>query len=259
MIENLIERVKKEFIFIKKRPKYNVKLTLAEMFFYVKWFGKNFFLKCLENHSFSKETRGILQFDMVETLAQRVRDVLMDGDNNLTLEDLTLVASMAEHGLLGFLDSMVLKDLDLSTIPTDQLAPLFSSVTRRVDFWNISGCGPFMDILKCDVVGVFGQSLGTEETRALVRAMETRVRMVTLGGCVTLDTEALLQYSGQGRCGKLAWSYQTEAEEELRLWAFRKKWTVRNNLELARNSDINHRLVVSIHEHLSFKLNFCFN
>ena len=183
---------------------------------------------------------------MIETLAQRVRDVLMDGDNNLTLEDLTLVASMAEHGLLGFLDSMVLKDLDLSTIPTDQLAPLFSSVTRRVDFWNISGRGPFMDILKCDVVGVFGQSLGTEETRALVRAMETRVRMVTLGGCVTLDTEALLQYSGQGRCGKLAWSYQTEAEKELRSWAFRRKWTVRNNLELIRNSDINHRLVVSM-------------
>ena len=45
MIENLIERVKKEFMFIKKRPKYNVKLTLAEMFFYVKWFGKNFFPK----------------------------------------------------------------------------------------------------------------------------------------------------------------------------------------------------------------------
>ena len=180
---------------------------------------------------------------MIETLAQRVKDVLMDGDNNLTLEDVTLIASMAHHGLLGFLDSIVLKDLDLSTVPSDQLAPLFSNVTRRVDFCNISGCGQFMDFLKCDVVGVFGQSLGTEETRALVRAMETRVRMVVLGSQVSLDTEALLQYSGQGRCGKLAWSYQTEAEEELRSWAFRKKWTVRNNLELERDADINHRMV----------------
>ena len=85
-----------------------------------------------------------------------------------------------------------------------------------------------------------GISLGTEETQALVQAMETRVREVRLGGCVTLDTEALLQYSGQGRCGKLAWSWSgnTKAEEELRLWAFRKDWTVRYNLELERNADI---------------------
>ena len=153
MIENLIERVKKEFMFIKKRPKYIVKLTLTER----------------------------------------------------SLEEVTLVASMAHHGLLGFFESIVLKDLDLRSVPSDQLAPLFSNVTRRVDFWNISGCGPFMDILKCDVVGVFGQSLGIEETRALVQAMETRVRMITLGGCVTLHWTRRPCSSTAAKGGAASW------------------------------------------------------
>ena len=51
MIENLIKRIEKEYKYGSK-----FKLSLAEMFFYVKWFGKivysNFFL---ENHSFFKK------------------------------------------------------------------------------------------------------------------------------------------------------------------------------------------------------------
>ena len=125
MIENLIKRIEKEYKYGSK-----FKLSLAEMFFYVKWFGMIVYSNFLGKSFFFQETldldqrsfgRGILQNCMVETLAQRVKDVLMDGDNNLTQEDATLIASMAHRGLLGFLDSTVLTDLDLSPMPSDQL------------------------------------------------------------------------------------------------------------------------------------------
>ena len=108
-------------------------------------------------------------------------------------------------------------NIDLSSIPSEKLTSLFSSVTGCIDINNASGLTSLvLESLKCDVFYVNGISLGTEETRALVQAMETRVKEVRLGGRVTLDTEALLQYSGQGRCSLLQWYAYGHTEKELR-------------------------------------------
>ena len=153
------------------------------------------------------------------------------------LADITRAASLAHLGLIGSPDYLAIT-CDLSSIPSEKLASLVSSVTRRVYIRNVSA-GLFCMVLKslkCDGVYINEQSLGTEETQALVQAMETAgVGQVKLGERVTLDMEALLQYSGLGRCGLLEW-YGYE-EEELRSWARNKNWTIEYNLQLERGSD----------------------
>ena len=80
---------------------------------------------------------------------------------------------------------------------------------------------------------ISGQSLSSEETRALVRAMESVVTEVFLGdlGDVSLDMTALTQYSGQGKCVGVRyeeWSDESAARniEQLRCWAQRVNWPV---------------------------------
>ena len=73
------------------------------------------------------------------------------------------------------------------------------------------------------------QTLSSEETQALVRAMESRVETVTLGdwGDVSLDIRALTQYSGQGKCWRVSCSDDTAVRyrEEVNTWARRMNWT----------------------------------
>ena len=84
-------------------------------------------------------------------------------------------------------------------------------------------------VRNCHEIVVSYQSLSREETEALVRAMESRVDSLCLEG-VTLDAEALLNYSGHGRCRIVAESGNIEAaakyREELRSWASNKGWIV---------------------------------
>ena len=59
--------------------------------------------------------------------------------------------------------------------------------------------------LKCVLLSINDQSLGKEETRALVQAMDSRVGMVELGkyGEVTLNIGVLTKYNGQGMCSQV--------------------------------------------------------
>ena len=83
--------------------------------------------------------------------------------------------------------------------------------------------------LKCQMLYIRRQSLGIEETQALVQAMESGVEKVELAEAVTLDIEALVEYSGQGVCRELEiWPEDLEDryKEELRKWARSKNWRV---------------------------------
>ena len=69
------------------------------------------------------------------------------------------------------------------------------------------------------------QSLGREETQALVQAMESRVQVVTFGvkGEMKLYINVLTEYSGQGKCREMMCN---EAHsEELETWAKSQNWT----------------------------------
>ena len=78
--------------------------------------------------------------------------------------------------------NMDLWNVDLTSVPAEHLASLASSVTRMVTIENISGCNlvTILDNVKSRVLNIPNQSLGSEETQALVQAMESGVEEVGL-------------------------------------------------------------------------------
>ena len=170
------------------------------------------------------ETRGILSLSVFESLAERVRGMLWDVWSNVSL--ITCASSLANHGLLGSVAWMRLEDVDLTSVPTEPLASLASSVIGRVLIENVSGSGlvTILDNVKSEELSIYSQSLGSEETQALVQAMESRVEEVRLHREVTLDIRALMEYSGQGKC-RGVWCNDDTApryRDKLRTWATSK-------------------------------------
>ena len=128
---------------------------------------------------------------------------------------------------------MDLCNVDLTSVPAEHLASLASSVTRMVTIENISGCNlvTILDNVKSRVLNISNQSLGREETQALVRAMDSGVEELVLDREVTLDIRDLMEYSGQGKC-RWVWCSNDTADrykEQLRTWATNNNWIVQND------------------------------
>ena len=144
--------------------------------------------------------QGNLPSGVMESFAGRVNEMLHRyGPQPVTV--IPCAASLAYHGLLGSVKEMVLFDVELTSVPAEQLVSLASSVTDCVNIRNVSGCGlvTILDSLKIQVLRFINQSLGSEETRALVRAMEAGVGSVWFKEESILDIRALTEYDGQGK------------------------------------------------------------
>ena len=152
------------------------------------------------------ETRSILDTGVVENLARRVKGMINNNPNG-NLAKITCAASLAYHGLLDSVLEMWLWDVNLTSVPTEHLASLVSRVTWHVYIKNISGCDlvVMMDSVNSKRLSICKQSLGCEETQALVRAMELRVEKVALYHKMTLDISVLMEYSVQGKCRSVKW------------------------------------------------------
>ena len=173
------------------------------------------------------EATGILDTEKIEKLNQRIRETLQDDDKDIM--KLMCASSLAYHGVLGSMDWLELYDVDLGQVPAQHLASLASCVTSDLHIEDdVSGCDlvSILTSLKCETLFISMQSLGREETRALVQAMESAVENVTLSGQVTLDMEALTEYSGQGVCREVELQNDTAHiyNEEMRTWARSRKW-----------------------------------
>ena len=135
---------------------------------------------------------------------------------------LVCAASLAHHGLLSSVHELTLRDVDLSPVAAQHMASLTSCVTSSLYIENISGYEmvSLLTNLKCEELVINDQILESEETQALVRSMESGVEKVGLEFGVTLDIEALTEYSGQGVCREV-WLWNTAARyrEEMRTWA----------------------------------------
>ena len=192
------------------------------------------------------ETRGILDTGVIENLAERVKGELKYSTRYHQV--ITCAASLAHHRLLGSVHEMWLGIVDLTSVPAEHLASLASSVTESVTIINVSGCGlvTILDNVKSRELQIYGQSLGREETLALVRALESRVEGLELGNGfssrtpnpksslelsreMTLDTiTALMEYSGQGKCKRVACygDAVTRHKDQLMTWATTRTWSV---------------------------------
>ena len=175
---------------------------------------------------------GILDTEVIKNLVTRVRDEARGRRSRRippNLECLICAAFLAHH--IQFITGFItLPDVDLSTVPTQHLVSLASSVTRELLIEKVTGCDlvTLLDSVKCGGLSINTQSLGREETQALVRALEPRVEEMRLYD-VELDIEALLEYSGLGRCWVLDYgTYEITADdknlEKLKTWTKEKEW-----------------------------------
>ena len=145
------------------------------------------------------------------------------------LKRITCAASLAHQGFIKTIRRLNLDDVELSSIPADHLASLVSCVTSDVQIRNtVSGFDlvRFIDSLRCKWL-LIGVIMGTEETQALVKAMESHVVNVMIRGSwkMTLDITELTKYSGQGKCSQIhCYGYVDVFKEELMTWAQRKNW-----------------------------------
>ena len=182
------------------------------------------------SHAKVLEMKGVLASGVLESLAEEVKEKIeVDSDSSLPV--IICAASLAHHGYLGSLEEgMWLEDVDLTSVPADHLASLVSSLVGCVNIENIRGCGlvTILDSVKSSELYITDQSLSSEETRALVRAMETGVERLELDIGVTLDIGVLTQYSGQGICGQVECRDGTAARysDQLKIWATSKYWEV---------------------------------
>ena len=168
---------------------------------------------------------------MIKRLAQSIN---RNCSNHPKLSEVACAASLAHHGYLGPVKGLSLWNVYLSSVPVDQLASLVSCVTGGVYIAYVGGCdlSPILDSLQCKTLEIDSQSLNTEETQALVRAMETGVEEVSLSYYHgNVDIETLTMYSGQGKC-RLVRCNETRYHDALRNWkkmqeiCERRKWTL---------------------------------
>ena len=132
------------------------------------------------------------------------------------------IARNLVQGIESRVEHMRLYDVDLTLVPPEHLT---SSVME-----SASGCDlvTVLDSVKSGVLVISNQSLCSEETKALVRAMESRVERVELCEEVTLDIRILIEYNGQGKCRVVECHFDTVSRyrERLRTWAKSRNWVV---------------------------------
>ena len=149
-----------------------------------------------------------------------------------TRRNLPGIASLAHQRLLGSLRSvprLVLRDVDLTSVPAKHLASLAASVWWSVEINNVSGCDlvAILDNIRIDNLFISRQRLNSKETEALLRALVSnvqKVRQVRLDIMVILDKTILIMHSGYGK-SRLRCLSQTEHryKEQLRSWT--RNWT----------------------------------
>ena len=180
---------------------------------------------------------GILDEEVVRIVVKRVRKEAKDRYSLAPrLECITCVAALTHHHhILCKIDSIVLIDVDLSTVPTSHLMSLVSSVTETLLVEDVTGCDlvTLFDLVQCVRIIIKRQILKSEETQALVRAMESRVEKVRLDD-VELDMETLTEYSGQGSYMVLDYETDEIATDvknvgKLKTWATENTWMLNHH------------------------------
>ena len=168
---------------------------------------------------------------MFENLTGSVKRVIIRYPSNIPA--ITCAANLAHHRLLGSVKELRLGDVDLTSVPAEHLASLVSLVTWHVFIRNVRGCDllTILDSVKSNRLLISSQSLGSEETQALVRVMESVVEEVKLVGGTTLDIRVLMEYSGQGKCRRVECEYGSEGSCRERLWT----WATSRNWEVIRD------------------------
>ena len=125
---------------------------------------------------------------------------------------------------------IVIGDIDLSCIPVQNLASLVACVRFSVSIENVRGCDllKLLESVRSSRLNIYRQSLDTEETKTLVKALETYLELFAWSGYgeqeVTLDITAMTQCSGLGKCKDMIYMKGVTYKEQFRTWAEGRDW-----------------------------------
>ena len=182
-----------------------------------------------------REIFFILKED-VERLVAKIKGIFDPHPYPLKVTHIADAASLAHHGFLDSVRVLSLKKVDLSSIPINHLASLVACVKDKVRIdcprprYDFS---PILDNVKCEHLSITMLLLG-KEYEALVRAMKTRVRKLSIGRkfipLIPWFIEELKKYDGKGICEKVYFlqMYYVELHHRLdiELWVMDRKWQV---------------------------------
>ena len=152
------------------------------------------------------------------------------------IKEIEVAASFAHRGLLGPVKNMML-DVDIRQINADYLGSLAACMTQGVgidDFGGTDHVLAILDNLKCEILGIRFRHIGTEETRALLRAMKRVVKSLILDTIAidTIDFGVLIQYDGKGKCERIEGRLMKDNESErIKTWAEQINWNITEDLE----------------------------
>ena len=159
-----------------------------------------------------------------ESLAVKIRDKLAIG--YLPPPNYQTLAILAHHGILSAVQRLFI-DEDLASVK--HLASLASCVTGSLIISHVnSDLITILDNIQCErELVICNQSVNSEMTQALVRAMESRVEWVQLGPNMSLDLDSITQYSGNGKCKTIKYYIANTdrfGEKTMGDWARRNNW-----------------------------------
>ena len=148
------------------------------------------------------------------------------------------LASLAHQGALTSLEWLDLCDVDLYPVPRDRIKFLVSIVARKIYIASVKNCdlASILGSINCDHLGIGYQKKTDADVVALVAAMRTRIKRLTInvGSRLEQETLALLtQYSGDGECESILFKFydNDEIEEDIKDWAAAINWEVDQRTE----------------------------
>ena len=119
------------------------------------------------------------------------------------LPTLTTAASMAKMGIITSVENIdILDNIDISSIPSDNMAALTSVVTDYVSIDKVTGnIQTILANIKCRELRITDMTLNQDDTECLLETMRNNVEEVEMEG--SLDIDVLIQYDGLGKCSKV--------------------------------------------------------
>ena len=166
--------------------------------------------------------------DTVQSKADKIAKMFVSTPGP-TISVVSSAASFCFHGYITEVRYLILKEVDVSSIPADHLSALSSSITHLLYIDNVEGdIAPLLDV-KIGNLSISNMELSVGDTLSMVSAMKN-IKTLWLGYCglVTLDMETLSTYTGQRRCDEIWCCHDTKKKyrRELISWTRGIDWKI---------------------------------
>ena len=175
-----------------------------------------------------------LPADFIIQIADLDEEALWRPEQPTPTPILSTAASLAKMGYITDVMGMWLEEIDISSIPSDNIAALTSVVTGSVNITKVTGnIRTILASIKSRLLRIDNMTLDHDETECLLETMRTNVEKVSLWSDVSLDIDVFTQYDGTGQCSDL-FCWEDRYLDTLTSWAQEVGWMKKGRCEFRR-------------------------